>query len=194
MLGKPGVIYRTLIADPPWRYRHGGCEGGVDSQYPTMTVEDICALPVSSALAPDAVLLLWTTWPKLREGLRVVDAWGFEYVTGFPWVKIQGLPQFDLTGELEIKPQYGVGYWARGCTEPLLIGKRGKASPPKNGWAGLLSPNLRHSRKPDSLYQYAESLPGPYLELFARRRRAGWDAWGDQIKADAPLLHQDGSA
>ena len=146
-----------------------------------MTIEDICAMPVSALAAPDAVLLLWATWPQLQEALRVVDAWGFEYVTGLPWVKIKGLPQFSLDGSLDIKPQYGVGYWVRGCSEPLLIAKRGKASPPGNGWVGLLSENIRHSRKPDDVYSYAESLPGPYVELFARRRRQGWDAWGNEV-------------
>jgi N6-adenosine-specific RNA methylase IME4 len=124
--------------------------------------------------------LLWCTWPQLQEGIRVIAEWGFSYVTGFPWVKIIGQPQVDLWGQLTIRPTYGVGFWARGCTEMVLIGRRGQVSPPDLGWVGLLSPNYYHSRKPDNLYQYAESLPGPYLEMFARRARSGWDVYGNE--------------
>src|SRR5207247_2448107 len=91
---------------------------------------------------------------------------------GLPWIKTEG----DL-----ITPHYGIGYWLRGCSEPLLIGRRGDATLPSAPWIGLLSPVLEHSRKPESVYQYAEDLPGPYAELFARERRDGWDSYGDAI-------------
>lgn len=148
-----------------------------------MPLATISELPVARLAADDSVLLLWATWPQMTEALTVMAAWGFQYVTGFPWIKILGEPRRDLFGELRIKPQYGIGFWVRGCSEPLLIGRRGQAKPPSNGWVGLLSENLQHSRKPDALYDYAESLPGPYLELFARRRRAGWDSWGNEVAA-----------
>ncbi len=179
--------YRTIIADPPWQYRNGGCQGGVNEQYPTMENEAICRLPVSQLAAPDAVLLLWATWPKLTDALQVMAAWGFDYLTGLPWVKIAGAPAMDFGGEWRIRPQYGVGFWVRGCTEPILIGRRGNVSPPDDGWVGLLSENALHSRKPDNLYEYAESMPGPYLEMFARRPRAGWDAYGNQVVGSITL-------
>lgn len=178
--------YKVILADPPWAYGNNGCRGAAANEYSTMTVEDICALPIASLAADDSVLLEWCTWPQLQEGLQVMKAWGFDYVTGFPWVKAKNISH-DLWGELTFDVPYGVGFWARGCTEFVLIGKRGKPSPPKAGFIGLLSPNLSHSRKPDSIYHYAESLPGPYLELFARRRREGWDAFGNQVEGSIRL-------
>lgn len=176
-----GQGYGVILADPPWNYANSGCRGAAENHYPTMSLEEICAMPIAQQSAPNSVLLLWATWPQLREGLAVVDAWGFNYITGFPWIKIVGDPSQNRWGEWEITPQYGVGFWVRGCTEPLLIGRKGKVSPPTDGLIGLLSENLRHSRKPENIYHYAETLQGPYLELFARRRRLGWDSYGDQI-------------
>jgi N6-adenosine-specific RNA methylase IME4 len=182
------VKYRVLIADPPWNYHNAGCRGAAENHYPTMTVHQICDLPIADLVDPDAALFLWATWPQLREGLDVIRAWGFDYVTGLPWLKIVGPPSIDLWGDLVIKAQYGVGFWIRGCTEPLLIAKRGKTAPASGDLIGLLSENLRHSRKPENIYHIAERLPGPYLELFARRPRVGWDAWGDQIGSTVAAL------
>lgn len=180
--------YGVIVADPPWRYANTAVQGNVDAQYPTLSVDEICALPVRELAADDSVLLLWVTWPQLREGLRVVEAWGFEYVTGFPWVKIIGHPSQNLWGEIEVRSQYGVGFWIRGCTEALLIARRGHVSPPSGaGLVGLLSPNLHHSRKPENIYHLAEQLPGPYVELFARRARRGWDNWGNEIETEVRL-------
>lgn len=183
-----GKRYGVILADPPWDYDQANVEGAAARQYPTMTLDELCALPVSQLAAPDAVLLLWATWPKLDEAcLPLLKAWGFSYVTGFPWVKVTSVAQ-SFWGELEIKVPYGIGFWARGCSEPLLIGRRGNVSPPSNGFIALLSPNLYHSRKPDDIYAYAEALPGPYLELFARRHRPGWDVWGNQVANGLPRL------
>lgn len=99
-----------------------------------MTVDEICALPIAELAANDAVLLLWATWPELFEAApQVIAAWGFEYVTGFPWVKLSGDPRRNLNGDWEYKPQYGTGFWVRGCTEPVLVCKRGKAKPHNAG-------------------------------------------------------------
>jgi len=178
--------YRTILADPPWAYRNAGCRGCAANQYPTMGLDDICGLPVAALAAKDSVLLLWATWPQLVEAMRVIDAWGFRYVTGFPWVKCTDV-YTDLWGDIQINVPFGIGFWARGTSELLLIGRRGKAKPPARDFVGLLSPNLRHSRKPDSVYEYAETLPAPRLELFARRKRAGWDAWGNEVACDVAL-------
>jgi N6-adenosine-specific RNA methylase IME4 len=114
-------------------------------------------------------------------------AWGFDYMTGLPWVKIKGVPQVDLFGELRIRSSWGIGYWFRGVTEPILIGKRGNAKPPATDWAGILCERMEHSRKPENIHHYAMSLPGPYLELFARRPYPGWDVWGDQVVGSIAL-------
>ncbi len=180
--------YRVIVADPPWNYANAGCRGAAENHYQTMTLADICSLPVEDLSAPDAVLFLWTTWPQLREGLEVVKAWGFTYVTGLPWIKIVGHPSVDLWGELIIKPQYGVGFWVRGCSEPLLVARRGNVSPASGDLVGLLSENLRHSRKPENIYHIAERMTGPYLELFARRPRQGWHSWGNQVESAVDLL------
>jgi len=183
--------YGVLIADPPWRY--GGTDqfqpDGEDKfraermRYPTMRTEDICALDVAALAADDCVLLLWATAPLLRDAFRVIDAWGFAYVTKMPWIKLSGDPARTLWGDWEYRPQYGTGFWGRGCAEDVLICRRGNPKPPAAAAASvlLLSPNFGHSRKPDNLYQYAEQFPGPYLELFARRPRANWSRWGNEI-------------
>lgn len=176
------IQYGVIIADPPWHYNNNGVRGAAEDHYPVMSIADICTLPVRDLAKPDAVLLLWATWPQLKAAQQVIDAWGFEYVTGMPWVKIDGLPQIDLFGDLIAKPVWGIGFWIRGATEAILIAKRGNAQPPKTDWVGLLCERMQHSRKPNSLYEYAESMPGPYLEMFARRARPGWDVWGNEVR------------
>lgn len=178
--------YGVIVADPPWPYRITIKQGTTEGQYDSMTDEDLKSLPVPELALPDSVLLLWGTWPKLPEALALMEAWGFDYVTGFPWVKTTSGNNFD----------YGVGYWVRGVSEYVMVGKRGGVSVEPlrmKGFMGLLAensnggpelwlggPNLQHSRKPDSVHQLAEALPGPYLELFARRPRHGWTVFGNE--------------
>lgn len=177
--------YGVILADPAWNYNNAGCRGAAENVYPTMSDADIARLPIAQFAANDCVLLMWATWPKLQEAcLPAMKAWGFDYVTGFPWIKVTDVSN-TLWGDLEFSVPYGVGFWARGTSEPMLIGRRGNPKPPPNGFVGLLSPNLHHSRKPDSIHHYAMSLPGPYLELFARRRHSpDWDVWGNEVKSD----------
>lgn len=164
--------YQVIVADPPWHYRVSKGQGVTKDQYETLTVSELEDMPVDELADDNCALFLWGTWPKLPEALQVMWAWGFEYVTGFPWVKLKG-----------DKPFYGVGYWVRGCSEYILIGKKGSVSPPRlSGFLGLLSPGLKHSRKPDSVHEVAEALSGPYLELFARRSRPGWTVFGNEIQ------------
>lgn len=179
--------YGVILADPPWSYRNNGVEGAAQREYPTMTTNEIAALPIRDLGKPDSVLLLWATWPNLTVALVIMESWGFDYVTGFPWLKLQKPPITDLFGETQLLPFYGIGFWVRGCSEPILIGRRGKPPLPNYDFLGLISKKMRHSRKPDNLYQYAESFPGPYLELFARRSRPGWDAWGNEVDSTVEL-------
>lgn len=173
--------YGVIIADPPWRYDRSNVEGSAEREYPVLSFDELRSLPVEALAAENSVLLLWATWPKLDEAcLPLMKHWGFNYITGFPWIKIKRVSR-NLWGQIEIKVPYGVGYWVRGASEVVLIGKKGNPSPPTDGFIGLLSPNLGHSRKPENLHHYAESLPGPYLELFARRRVEGWDTVGYDI-------------
>lgn len=166
--------YGVIVADPPWPYRVSKGQGAAKDQYSLMTDDEIYTMPVSQLAKSDAILLLWGTWPKLPEALKTMAAWGFEYVTGFPWVKM------NRNGH---GIYYGVGYWVRGCSECVFIGRRGEVSAPRlEGFLGLMSPNLQHSRKPDDIYEIAEALPGPYLELFARRSRAGWHSFGNEVE------------
>lgn len=144
-------------------------------------------MPIKQLAEDDSVLVMWTIWSYLKGALEVIDAWGFEYVAGFPWIKSTYEPTVDLFGELRFKPTWGLGVWVRGCSEPVLVAKRGNAKPPETSWLGLIGQRMQHSRKPDNLYQYCESMQPPYLELFARRERQGWSAFGNQVKSSIRL-------
>jgi len=178
--------FGVILADPPWRFRNGG-NGAAANHYQTMAPADVCLLPVRRLAAPDAVLILWATWATLPDAMRVIPAWGFEYKSGFPWVKVQkGETETARRGD-PFRPVFGTGFWVRGCSEPILLAKRGEGKHPARSWLGLISERAEHSRKPDDIYEYAESFPGPYLELFARRPRPGWSAWGNEIESDITM-------
>jgi N6-adenosine-specific RNA methylase IME4 len=175
--------YGTIIVDCPWQYRNKGGNGAAANHYPTMSQAQLLALPVATLAAPDAVLLMWATWTHMEEALALINGWGFTYITGMPWVKLAEPPKTSLYGDFEAKPTYGTGMWVRGCSEPILIARRGKVKPPDCHYLGLLGERLQHSRKPESLHEYGECCPGPRLEMFARRMdRAGWDYWGNEIE------------
>lgn len=176
--------YGVILCDPPWNYNVSHRRGAAAKYYQTMKLPELVALPVADLAADDCVLLMWATWPKLGEAaLPLISAWGFQYVTGFPWVKLNAPPRPRLIGDMSVKPAWGTGYWIRGATEPLLIARRGKPSLPDNPPIGILCKRMEHSRKPDSVYEYGEMFPGPRIELFARRRRPGWDAWGNEVES-----------
>jgi N6-adenosine-specific RNA methylase IME4 len=183
--------YKTILCDPPWDYRNGG-NGRARAHYKLMTIDELCAMNVEEHADKDAVLLMWATWPQVEGAVRVGKAWGFEYVTGFPWLKTYDPPFCDLLGETIVKPTYGTGCWVRGCSEPIFIFRRGKAKPPLGSWMGLISERMEHSRKPDTIYAYAESFPGPYLEMFCRRPRAGWHVFGNEVESDVALVTPNG--
>lgn len=179
--------YGLILADSPWRFRNAGITGAAEKHYPTMSTGEIMALPVPILAAPDSVLLLWGTWATVPDVLLVMGAWGFVYKTGFPWLKMRGEPMRNLWGEFEHKPVYGMGWWVRGCSEPVFVGVRGGARPPSRQFVGILSRRFKHSRKPENLYEYAEAFPGPRLEMFARCARPGWDAWGNEVEGSIDL-------
>lgn len=168
--------YRVVLADPPWSFRTFGEHDhlkSADRYYATMTIEEIKRVPVQPVVAKDAWLLMWTTWPFLPQALEVIEAWGFGYKSGGAWAKQ------TRTGQAW---QFGTGYLFRSASEPLLLAARGKpkwhSKSERNLW---VAPIREHSRKPDAVYEMIErASPGPYLEIFARQHRNGWDAWGDE--------------
>ena len=167
--------YPVIYADPPWRYENppmGGGNRSIENHYPTMTLEEICAMPVAELAAPDAMLYLWATAPKLIECLEVVKAWGFDYRTNMVWDK----------------EKIGMGYHARNQHEILLICRRGNIPPPAAGTqpsSVYREARGAHSAKPLFFYEMIEAAyPGlPKIELFCRSPRAGWTAWGNQSDA-----------
>jgi N6-adenosine-specific RNA methylase IME4 len=184
--------YQLIAADPPWNFRNWGADKvgvthersrGANKHYPTMTIDDICALPVESMAAPDSVLLLWMVWTHLPEALRVIEAWGFEYKTcAYTWVKANpgGMGFFT-----------GMGYYTRANTEACLLATRGKGLVRQAADVGQLiySPVKKHSQKPKEFFWKTERLFGDVsrVELFARRTRPGWDAWGNEVECTAQL-------
>lgn len=173
----PVDLYDVIYADPPWRYEHAkNSNDSIEAHYPTMDLEEIKAMKVPSA--DNAVLLLWVTSPKLEEGLQVLNSWGFNYRSSLIW---------DKSGIESGKNWIGMGYWFRGQHELLLVGVKGKFSPPKED---SRFPSIyrefktEHSKKPEFVYEMIEKMfPGhKYLELFARNTRENWRSWGNEVK------------
>lgn len=183
-------MFKLILADPPWKYRNSfdNCAdwGQANRHYNTLTFNELSALPVIEHANANCILLLWCTWPMLYDGINLISKWGFEYVTGFPWIKANDISK-DFWGKVNFRVRLGLGFWVKGCSEMVLIGKRGNAAPIIDPPLGLLSPNVFHSRKPESIYEYAELFPRPYLELFARQKRDGWSSWGNEVSSDIEL-------
>jgi len=177
-----GEKYSIIYADPPWSYSDRKCSGAAEGHYSTMPIDDICALPISAIAAEDCVLFLWATYPLLPEALRVIEAWGFRYKSiAFQWVKLN--PRSGT-------PFFGLGRWTRGNTEPCLLAVKGKPHRVSNGVFQLIQePRERHSQKPGIVRQRIVELCGdrPRIELFAREKAEGWDAWGDGV-GGSPFL------
>ncbi len=173
-----GRRYPVVLADPPWRYEQSPDDSrAIENQYPTMALEDICALPVVDVATPDAVLFLWATSPKLEEAMRVLAAWGFTYRTSLVWEK----------------DRLGRGYWARNRHELLLVAVRGNPPcppPAARPDSIIVAPVGRHSEKPPVVYEIIErAYPGlPKLELFARAARPGWAVWGNEVPPSPPSV------
>ncbi|MGI5857028.1 MAG: MT-A70 family methyltransferase [Candidatus Merdivicinus sp.] len=179
-----GKSYRTIYADPPWQFQNRTGKVAPEhkrlNRYTTMSLDEIKKLPVSEAAEEKSHLYLWVPNALLPEGLEVMDAWGFTYKTNIIWEKVRkdGMPDGR-----------GVGFYFRNVTEILLFGIRGGNNRTLD--AGRSQVNLirsmkrEHSRKPDEFISLIESCsPGPFLELFARGDRDGWDMWGNQATED----------
>ncbi len=180
--------FRTVLADPPWRFQNRTGKMAPEhlrlSRYGTMSHNEIKLLPVPEVCAEKAHLYLWVPNALLTEGLDVLRAWGFEYKTNLVWFKTRkdGGPDGR-----------GVGFYFRNVTELVLFGIRGKDNrtlSPGRRQVNLLAEQKReHSRKPERLYDVVEACsPGPRLELFARRERNGWTQWGNELASYRPTF------
>lgn len=175
-----GQHFSTILADPPWQFQNRTGKVAPEhkrlSRYGTMTLDDICALPVADIAANPAHLYLWVPNALLPEGLRVMEAWGFRYVSNIVWHKVRKDGGSDGRG---------VGFYFRNVTELLLFGTRGKnartLAPGRSQVNMIQSRKREHSRKPDEQYQIIEDCSwGPRIELFSRGARKGWAVWGNQ--------------
>ena len=181
-----GFRYSTILADPPWQFINRTGKVAPEhrrlNRYGTMTLPEICALPVEDCLASTAHLYLWVPNALLPEGLSVMKAWGFSYKSNIVWHKLRRDGGSDGRG---------VGFYFRNVTEILLFGVRGKNArtlKPGRTQVNYLGTRKReHSRKPDEQYPLIEGCsPGPRLEMFARGPRAGWSVWGNQSESYEP--------
>ena len=171
--------FKTILADPPWRFQNRTGKVAPEhrrlDRYSTLSLDEICAIDVPSVAADNAHLYLWVPNALLVEGLRVMDSWGFRYVSNVVWAKRRkdGGPDGR-----------GVGFYFRNVTELILFGVRGsmRTLAPARSQVNMIETRKReHSRKPDEQYEFIQLCsPGPYLEMFARYPQAGWTVWGDE--------------
>lgn len=196
--GLPRNHYGAILADPPWRFeawneQSSNGAGRADKHYAVMTTREISRLSIEYFAATDCALFLWATWPMLCEALSVMAAWGFKYKTcGFMWAKAHAR-QLEMFRDTIDEQKKGLGYWTRSNSEICLLGTRGR---PKrlnaDVWQVILEPRREHSRKPNCVHERIERLvAGPYLELFARQRRPGWDCWGNEVDKFASPVWRD---
>lgn len=171
--------FKTILADPPWQFANRTGKMAPEhkrlNRYATLPQSEICAIPVQSVADNTAHLYLWVPNAMLPQGLEVMKAWGFDYKSNIIWHKVRkdGGPDGR-----------GVGFYFRNTTEIILFGIRGKMrtlAPGRRQVNIIRSQKQEHSRKPDELYDIIEACsPGPYLEMFARGTRSGWQGWGNQ--------------
>ena len=181
--------YSVIYADPPWQYRvYTKKDKGrsAESHYPTMSAEEIKALPVADLAAKDCALFMWVTFPCIKEAFQVLEAWGFSYKTAaFVWIK-----QNRISDGLF----WGMGYWTRANAEICILAAKGK---PKRVNAGvhqvILSHVEEHSKKPEEARSRIIQLMGdvPRIELFARQAPEGWDVWGNEFGSSINLGKED---
>jgi len=170
-------LFQTAIIDPPWPYdrasKNEKLSGYVSQEgnekYKTLSIEDLKNLPVGEVVG--GYIFLWTVSPFLKEGIELIETWGFKYVTSMAWFKNTGL---------------GVGYWFRGSHELVLVAKRPGVKSVRSGEQSIFqSKRTRHSAKPDNVHKIIEKhFPGPYLEIFGRQSRDGWKTLVNEAPGD----------
>ncbi len=176
--------YQIIYADPPWQYKVWSKKGkgrSAESHYKTMNIEDIIDLKdfIDKISDRNCILFIWVTYPCLKEGLKVIEEWGFQYKTcGFTWIKRNKKTNSWF---------WGMGYWTRANSEMCLIGTKGKVKRISRKVHQIIdTPIEEHSKKPSIVRDRIIELVGdlPRIELFAREKVVGWDAWGDEIISD----------
>lgn len=185
--------YDVILADPPWDFevwnRDTGSGRSAISHYDVMSLDDICNLPIAELASENCALFMWAVWPRIFDAKTVIEAWGFEYKTlAFDWFKT------TKNG----KAHFGMGYYFRANPEPCLLAVKGNMPVSvhnERNWMAenvIVSQHRGHSVKPDEQYEKIERVyPNKrYLELFARRKREGWDSWGNEIESDIVLNGQ----
>jgi len=180
--------YKILYVDPPWKFNNkntgGNMKSGADSHYPTMSINELSKLDISSLCDDDCVLFMWWVASQPAEALELVESWGFtlKTMTGFNWVKQTS----------KGNPFFGMGFWTRQGSEMCLIATKGK---PKRIDAGvrsvIMAENEKHSKKPDIFRKEIVKLMGdlPRVELFARETSEGWDVWGNEVESDIEITN-----
>lgn len=178
--------YKIIYADPPWLFNNkntgGSMNSGADAQYPVMTIERLKSMPINKIADDDCVLFMWTVGSQPQEALDLVKAWGFtvKTTTGFVWEK---LTKNNL-------PFFGMGFWTRAGAECCLIATRGKPKRVSGSVRSVRRAKVRrHSEKPDEFRDDIVELCGdvPRIELFARKKVAGWASFGNEVESDIEL-------
>lgn len=172
--------YNIIYADPPWTfktYSDKGKDRSAEKHYVCMNKKEIQKLPVQNLCKKDSVLFLWVTYPCLKEGLELIEKWGFTYKTcGFSWIKLN---------KKNNTPFIGMGYYTRSNNEICLLATKGKPLKriSKSVKQVILSKIEEHSKKPDETRNRIVELFGdiPRIELFARQTCGGWDCWGNEV-------------
>ena len=176
--------YQIIYADPPWQYKVWSRKSNsrsAESHYRTMNIEDIINLKgfINEISDENCILFIWVTYPCLKEGLKVIEQWGFQYKTcGFTWVKKNKKSNSWF---------WGMGYWTRANSELCLIATKGKVKRISKKVHQIIdTPIEQHSRKPAIVRDKIIELVGDLskIELFAREKVPGWDAWGNEIESD----------
>ena len=177
MIPFPDKKYQIIYADPPWNFKAWGKTGRKAPQhhYSCMNDEEIYNLPVAELADKNCALFLWATYPLLKAALQTIESWGFIYRTvAFTWVKTTKNDKYH----------FGLGYWTRANPEICIIATRGVIKRINAGVRNLqIYPVKEHSRKPSEIRCKIVELLGdlPRIELFARERVEGWDAWGLEV-------------
>jgi len=199
----PRKYYRVIAIDPPMRFKsrtalqtaNWSSRRDVEKHYRTMSFEQLASLPISELASSDGChVFVWTSGPFLPQTIKLLNAWHFKYSTRvFTWIKLK--PSFDphqlrLTPLIESDLRLSLGLTTRAQSEIVLLGRRGNARRiSKSVREVILAPVREHSRKPAEFFHRVECYcAGPYLELFARERRSGWDCWGDEVDKFSSMI------
>jgi N6-adenosine-specific RNA methylase IME4 len=172
--------FSVILADPPWRFdvwnRETGLDRSADRHYETMTIDEICALPIANLTEKDCVLFMWAIWPRIFEAKKVIEAWGFTYrALAWEWIKL------NKSGR---GVHMGLGYYTRANVEPCLLAVKGNMSVMSHAEHDLIfAPVSRHSEKPIEQYSIIKRLypEGRRVELFARQQWTEWEVWGQEV-------------